>query len=255
VASGSDFGSSNIRFIGEPEVAVLMGEGTSSLNAGEIWHYFDQQLSYPVTLIHASDVNRTDLSKFDVMVMPSGSYNGVITDSGIEKISGWTRDGGTLVTFGSTNRMLAGRDGFQLQRKVMDSDDEGPSVEEQLQPYKGRDRRAVTSRTPGSVFKVNVDSTHPLGFGYSDSYYTLKSDASAFSYLNSGWNVGSVQEGAHRSGFAGVDALENLEHTLSFGVQQHGSGQIVYFVDNPLFRGFWENGKLLVANAVFFVPN
>jgi hypothetical protein len=24
-------------------------------------------------------------------------------------------------------------------------------------------------------------------------------------------------------------------------------------VDNPMFRNFWENGKLLVANAVFFV--
>ena len=255
VASGSDFGSSNISFIDAPEVAVLTGEGTSSLNAGEIWHYFDRQLGYPATLIHASDVNGTDLSTYDVMVMPSGSYSGVLDDSAIEKISGWTRDGGTLVTFGRTNRLLAGRDGFQLQRKVAEGGDEPPTIEEQLQPYRGRDRRAATSRTPGSIFKVNVDNTHPLGFGYSDEYFSLKTDASAFNYLNSGWNIGSVREDAHRSGFTGVDAKENLENTLSFGVQRHGSGQVVYFIDNPLFRGFWENGKLLVANAVFFVPN
>jgi hypothetical protein len=24
-------------------------------------------------------------------------------------------------------------------------------------------------------------------------------------------------------------------------------------VDNPLFRSFWENGKLLLVNSVFFV--
>lgn len=254
VEKGSDFGSSNIRFIGSPKVAVLMGEGTSSLNAGEIWHFFDQQLGYPATLIHASDVNRSDFSDYNVIVMPSGSYSGVLSDSAIEKISGWTRDGGTLITFGRTNGMLAGRDGFQLQRKVAEGSDDPPTVEEQLRTYQGRERRSVTARTPGSVFKVNVDNTHPLGFGYSDEYFSLKTDASAFNYLNSGWNVGSVQTDAHRSGFAGVDAKENLEHTLSFGVQRHGGGQVVYFIDNPLFRGFWESGKLLVANALFFVP-
>ena len=35
-------------------------------------------------------------------------------------------------------------------------------------------------------------------------------------------------------------------------VQQMGSGQVVYFVDNPLFRCFWQQGKLLFANAVFY---
>jgi hypothetical protein len=26
---------------------------------------------------------------------------------------------------------------------------------------------------------------------------------------------------------------------------------VVYFADNPVFRSFWENGKLLFTNAVF----
>jgi hypothetical protein len=32
-----------------------------------------------------------------------------------------------------------------------------------------------------------------------------------------------------------------------------GSGSVVYLVDNPLFRGVWENGKLMVVNAIFMV--
>jgi len=32
-----------------------------------------------------------------------------------------------------------------------------------------------------------------------------------------------------------------------------GRGQVVYLIDNPLYRGFWEQGKLLFANAVFQV--
>jgi len=32
-----------------------------------------------------------------------------------------------------------------------------------------------------------------------------------------------------------------------------GKGNIVYMADDPIFRSFWENGKLLLANAIFLV--
>ena len=253
VTSGSDFGSSNLSVITAPKVAVLMGDGTASLNAGEIWHFFDHQLNYPATLIHTNQLMRVDLKPYDVLVLPSGSYSGILTDTGVEKLSAWTRDGGTLIAFGQANSILAGRDGFQLQRKFRSNDE--PTIEDKLLPYGERDRRSISSRVFGSIFKVSVDSTHPLAYGYDSLYHTLKTDASAFEYLDSGWNVGTVQTDAHLSGFAGYQALEQLEHSLSFGSQRHGSGNVVYFVDNPLFRGFWENGKLMMANAIFFVGN
>lgn len=255
VSNGSDFGSGNIRFIEKPRAAVLMGSGSSSLNAGEIWHYFDHQLGYPATIINVEHVNRTDLSAYDVLVLPSGSYNHVLNSTAIEKIGAWTNSGGTLIVFGQANNLLAGRNGFQLQRKVRADAEAEPTTEDLLQPYGDRSRRTAAFRTPGSIFKVDVDSTHPLGFGFEHEYFAIKSSAEAFSYLDAGWNVGSVQPGAHRSGFAGSEAKDILEHTLSFGVQPYGGGQVVYFIDNPLFRGFWENGKLLMANALFFVPN
>ena len=30
-----------------------------------------------------------------------------------------------------------------------------------------------------------------------------------------------------------------------------GRGEVVYLADSPLFRGFWADGQLLFANAVF----
>ena len=39
------------------------------------------------------------------------------------------------------------------------------------------------------------------------------------------------------------------------GVQELGRGSVVYLADDPLFRGFWYNGKLLFSNAVFMVGN
>ncbi len=252
VESGADFGSHNVPFIEKPKVAVLLGEGTSSLNAGEIWHFFDHQLQYPSTLLHTDYLMRADLDQFNVLVLPSGSYRDILTDAAIEKISAWTRDGGTLISFDQTNNILASRDGFQLERKIV-SDDE-PTLEDRLQSYGDRIRRNISTRTPGSIFKTSMDNTHPLAFGYGDYYYSLKTGGvSAFQFLDSGWNVGTARTDAHISGFAGHEALQLLDNSLTFGVQPHGSGQVVYMLDNPLFRGFWENGKLLVANAVFFV--
>jgi len=34
-------------------------------------------------------------------------------------------------------------------------------------------------------------------------------------------------------------------------VQSDGSGDWVFLMDNPLFRGFWQSGLHLFANAVF----
>src|SRR5690625_7532478 len=84
---------------------------------------------------------------------------------------------------------------------------------------------SATCRAPGSIFRVHVDHTHPLRFGYTDEYFTIKTGSDLFSYLDSGWNVGSLQPNAHRSGFAGSEAKKMLEHTLSFGVQPYGSGR------------------------------
>jgi len=36
-------------------------------------------------------------------------------------------------------------------------------------------------------------------------------------------------------------------------VQTLGRGTVVYMADDPVFRSFWENGKLLLGNAVFMV--
>ena len=49
------------------------------------------------------------------------------------------------------------------------------------------------------------------------------------------------------------NSKKKIAETLVFGVENYGRGQVVYMVDNPLFRGFWENGKLFFVNALFMV--
>jgi hypothetical protein len=44
-----------------------------------------------------------------------------------------------------------------------------------------------------------------------------------------------------------------MKDGMLIGVQEMGQGSVIYFADDPLFRLFWENGKLMFANAVFMV--
>jgi hypothetical protein len=257
VTSGKDFGSSSVRYITAPKVALISGEGTSSNMVGHIWHYFDQQINYPVSLINRDDLGYVDMSEYDVMIIPSGSYGETFNESGLNDLKEWIRGGGTLIAMEGANGFLAGKDGFNLKRKSSEDEDEKKDEDpnDKLKKY-GESRRASASKlNAGSVFELTMDNTHPLAFGYNENYMSLKLGSSGYEYLDNGWNVGAAKEGAHRSGFVGFDAKEVLENTLSFGVQNMGSGTVVYMIDNPLYRGFWHNGKLLFGNAVFFVGN
>ena len=99
-----------------------------------------------------------------------------------------------------------------------------------------------------------MDNSHPLAFGYPNFYYTLKQDDNVAEFIKeNGWNVGVIKKEAQVAGFVGSKLKEKLKDGLLFGVQDMGNGSIVYFIDNPIFRSFWENGKLMFCNAVFLV--
>ncbi len=257
VSSGKDFGSSSVRFVSAPKVGLVAGDGTSSNMVGHIWHYFDQQIGYPVNLVNKDDLRFVDWNEYDVMIMPSGSYGSTFNENGLNDLKEWIRGGGTLIAVGGANGFLAGKDGFSLKRKSNDNggkkEDEDPA--EKLKKYGEVSRASASRLNAGSVFELTMDNTHPLAFGYDDTYTSLKLGSFGYEYLENGWNVGVAKPGAHRSGFVGIEAKKSLEHTLSFGVQNMGAGRVVYMIDNPLYRGFWHNGKLLFGNAVFFVGN
>jgi len=251
VTQGKDFGSSSVQFIEAPRVGVVAGEGTSSNMVGHIWHFFDQQLNYPVTMIPADQLSRMDWSEFDVIIMPSGSYGYRLSDSQLSDIRQWVRSGGSLIAVEGANAFLAGKDGFSLQRKSNDSDDQD-NPEDRLMRYGDAERASVVNFNAGAIYPLHMDPTHPLAFGYGEQYMSLKLGSTAYEYLEDGWNVGVVKDGSPRSGFVGHKAQESIAQSLSYGVQPIGQGEVIYMIDNPFFRGFWHNGKLLISNAVFY---
>lgn len=257
--NGPDIGSSDIRYLNAPKVAMVAGEGTSSLSYGATWFFFEQELGYPVTNLPSEDLGYVDLSKYQVLVMPDGGYRS-LESAHFEAIDEWVKDGGKLILIQGALRSFSDSDYADLSRYTNDDEkaafqkiQEKIKDEGQLLDYADRERNYMQQVVPGAVFKVTLDNTHPLAFGYGREYFSLKTSSSRYGLLSSG-NVGYIKSSSdHMSGFAGHYVKQFAEKSLTMGVERHGGGQIVYFVDNPLFRSFWHNGKLMVANAVFFV--
>jgi hypothetical protein len=251
VREGPDFGSRTVTHLGRPRVAVLVGDNISSLAAGEVWHYFDQLVGYPVTMIDSGDLARIALHNYDVLILPAGSYGSILSETRLSAIRDWIRDGGRLVAMESAARFLAGKDGFSIERKTQENGE--TPAEERLVRFEDRERRAISTEVAGAIFSVQLDGSHPLGYGLGDRYFTLKRGSEAFSFLDGGWNVGTLRSGVPIAGFAGSRTADLLNDSLVFGVQDMGRGSVIYLMDNPLYRGFWETGKLLFGNAVFQV--
>ena len=169
----------------------------------------------------------------------------------MSKIKDWVSDGGKVIAIDGALRNFAGKDGFSLNYKPSESED----IDDNLISYADREREYTNNLITGAIFKTKVDNTHPMAFGYDSEYFTLKLGSSAYSLLDSGYNVAYLNDTKVYSGFAGKKALADLGDTLVFGEERMGSGSFIYFVDNTLFRSFWENGKLFFVNSVFFVNN
>ncbi len=250
VEGGKDFGSNAVAMIRDNKIAVLSGEPTSTLQFGEVWHFFEQQLHYPVAVIDTEYMTSVDLSEYDVLILPDGEgYEDFMDADRLKHLKEWVGNGGKLIAMGDALKGLSGENGFKIKAKEMKKDSTT-----NLQPHDDNERERIKSAITGAIFKAKVDTTHPLAFGYNDTYFSLKLGDNAYAYLKEG-NVVYLEAESTKpvAGFAGSEARKKIGDTLIFGVEAHGDGQVIYMVDNPLFRGFWENGKLFFANALFMV--
>ncbi|MGZ3853348.1 MAG: zinc carboxypeptidase, partial [Flavisolibacter sp.] len=252
VDRGYDFGSSKVHPMKARKVAMLTGEEVSSSAAGEVWYYFDQIINYPVTLVNARDASTMNWSDFDVVILPDGNYRFLNDKNATEQFKNWINHGGHVVAMESAVSKLAQLD-WGLRSKKEESADTN-DVYAPLKKFEERDRDFIPSSIPGAIFRVELDNTNPLAFGYPDHYYTLKLDDNVYEFIKEGgWNVGVLKRNKAVAGFVGSKVKGKLQDGLLFGVQEMGNGTITYLADDVLFRSFWENGKLMFANAVFLV--
>jgi hypothetical protein len=247
---GADFGSPLDKMINHaPKVALLTGEGVSALAAGEVWNYFEQQLNYPITQLTYSMMGRIDLNKYDVVIVPEGQYRDLNSKSMADKFQAFVKKGGVLIALESAAQQFASNADWGIKMKELPAPSK-PTVND-LAKYGERVQDQLMYSNPGAIYKVHLDDTHPIGFGTNGIYYDLKQDMTLYEPSSDLWNVGAIKKDSYVTGFVGVKAKSAIQEGVVIGVKEMGAGKFVFMADDPIFRNFWEAGKLILANAVF----
>lgn len=259
VEKGNDFGSSTVKLIKPQTIALLTDENASSLNVGEVWHYFEEQLNYPISLIATDNLDKSTLSKFTSIIVPEGYFDYFSLEENLNNIKEWIANGGKLISIGGAVDHFTTKNGFALISKNEAASTEDKKEEKHEHApivYNQQEREAIKNTITGAIFSCQVEQTNPLAFGYSGTYNSLKLSASAYELLENQASVVYTSENAPiLGGFVGCNVKKDQNKSLIIGQENRGNGSVIYFIDNPLFRGFWENGKLFFANALFMTNN
>jgi hypothetical protein len=250
--AGADFGSTDVHLDKAPKVALLTGDGVSHTAAGEVWSFFDNELNYPISQLTAEHLSNINLQNYDVLIIPDGDYQILDNKQVATKLDNFVQSGGKIIATEGGAAKLASLDWSGL-RLIKDTTQASDSITQKN--YSNAERENLTSFIPGAIYKVQLDNTHPIAYGYPNYYYTLKQDARVYASIKDGWNVGILPSNAYTAGFVGSKLKPQLKHGVLIGERRYGKGDIIIFNDDVLFRLFWQNSKMLFANAVFLAGN
>ena len=249
---GIDLGSNNFRINKPVKVALVVGEGVNSYEAGEVWHLLDTRIGMPLSKIRLNQFSRVSLDKYTTMIMVSGSYN-QLNKNDIEKINDWVEKGNTLIT-------IAKGSSWAINKKLVKESLLEPTKDSifSRKNYVNAAENIGRERIGGAILSVDLDLTHPLAFGYRDSSIPVYKNNNVFINKTKDHysSVGVYSKDPHIDGYISEKNIKNnFKNTASLIVSKLGSGRVIIFADNPNFRGSWYGTNKLFLNAIFFGDN
>ena len=200
-----------------------------------------------------ADVRRGDLSRFDVLLLPSQDaagiasgnppwtmpepYTGGLGDEGTAALRAFVEAGGWLVAFD----------------QAVDY-----AIETFALPFRNRTSGLSSQEffIPGSVIRLDVDPAHPLGYGMDDEAMALFARSQVLERTGGGGAPGGVSTPVC---YADADFLvsgwtlggeEVLAGYPAAAQVPVGDGQVVLFAFRPHFRGQPRNTFKLLFNAL-----
>ncbi|PSL07472.1 M14 metallopeptidase family protein [Cecembia rubra] len=245
---GIDLGSNNVTAVRKPKVIMLIGNGTSQYEAGEIWHLLDTKVGMPITKMDISSFNRVNLHDFNTLILPSGFYN-ILSGSQINHLKDWLNRGGTIISLRTAIQWLQSQE--IIKEEFLSADQEqGP----EFIPFASRRDFEGAQAIGGSVYLTRLDITHPLGFGYRNTELPVYRNSSIFLKPSKNKYQTPVRYTADPllGGYISKANLEKIKQSASVIVSQVGQGRVIHFIDNPNFRGTWFGTNKLFLNALFF---
>ena len=227
---------------------LVVGDGVSPYDAGEVWHLLDYRMNIGVNLRDLNTLSGVTLADYTHIILPQGRY-GALGDKMNARIADWVNAGGTLVAMG-TGAIYAEK--TFLEREA----------DQNLLPITPVDRASYADKAPdealhiigGAILGADMDVTHPLAFGYDDraipghrrGTHILATPKNVYA------TVAKYNEAPLLSGYVSQANRDRIGGSPMIVAERKGKGSVVLFADNPNFRGIWYGTNKLFLNALFF---
>ena len=253
-AQGIDIGSRDMLPLRAPKVLLVGGRGSSQYEVGEIWHYLDTRVEMPVTIVEQWRLASTDLSAYTHIIFASGRYQDG-AESAADKLGKWVEQGGVLIGQRTALRWFAKQGWLPIDVVSQNEIDALFSKEDKV--FADRSKVEAKKIIAGSVYRADIDRTHPLFFGYNqDSLHFFKSSNML---LNSDANVYKVParytQAPLVAGYSDSRLVTEIAESPAVITESLGRGKVVGFTDNIHFRGYWYGTDKLLSNAIFQAPH
>ncbi|MBT8271213.1 MAG: zinc carboxypeptidase, partial [Bacteroidia bacterium] len=170
LTQGIDLGSNNFRALKKAKVAMVVGAGVRSYDAGEIWHLLDTRYDITLTKLDVKTIGRADLSKYNTIILPSTSGLG---ENETAKFKTWIQNGGTLIAYRASLNWLKKNELAKLEFKKVDLEAEDIS-------YEDRSNFRGAQFIGGAIFNAEIDRSHPINFGNTRDYVSMFRNTTLF---------------------------------------------------------------------------
>ena len=243
-AEGPDLGSNNFRRLYKKNVAMLVGDGITAYDAGEIWHLLDTRFELSLTKLDIRNFNRIDLSKYTTLIVPNSSIsNKLVTD----KISEWVKSGGNLIAYKNSINWLKKTKLIEVKELKNDISAKNISFEE-------RSAFFGAQRIGGAIFNTKIDRSHPINFGQTNTTMPIFRNSTIFIEKDkeSYNNPILYTDNPLLSGYISEENIDLLKSTSPIKINKIGKGKVIYLTDNTNFRAFWYGTNKILMNAIFF---
>ena len=265
---GISLGSNNMPAVRPARIGLVSGEGVDSTSFGFLWSLLDRQVGVPHDRVDVSILRQIELADFDVLVLPSGSYEDRINERARTALDAWIKGGGLLVAVGDSIKWLQEHELSAVkswqpaaaQEKKDGGDEASGSEATDPEVSESPVERELASReifTPGAVLATHMQPLHPLTAGLATAPPVLYEGSTVLRTLGDPRKdvLVALDESPVVAGFAWPEAEERLSGSLLVGMEPRGSGAIVLFAQDPAYRLFWRATTPIFLNAVLFGPS
>ena len=96
----------------------------------------------------------------------------------IGELKSWVRQGGKIIAMENAAVQWGSNDaGFQLKKAAIDDEEKkdtsASKLYENIKRYEDREKDNISNNIPGAIYKVSLDDSHPLAFGYPNFYFMV----------------------------------------------------------------------------------